>query len=234
MLPGWCGTGAAAFPGKVNPLLLLHQEGGLGKLLGAAGKAILEISRRLIAVGQTRGPWEPCRVGASTPHPRRAGGPQDQHIGPRGAGTEQKVLQCQHKISKEPCLLQGWLRKSTEDHGPPRSAAGTAPAQPVPTAPRERVDAVAAHRGWAAAGCARGSRCDRFGARCYLLHGVGCSPVDAGRGPGYESTSVRVGLVPSATKASLERVCWWGWGRSRCSCSPLGEGIWILGQDLTL
>lgn len=119
MLPGWCGTGAAAFPGKVNPLLLLHQEGGLGKLLGAAGKAILEISRRLIAVAQTRGPWEPCRVGASTPHPRRAGGPQDQHIGPRGAGTEQKVLQCQHKISKEPCLLQGWLRKSTEDHGPP-------------------------------------------------------------------------------------------------------------------
>lgn len=39
------------------------------------------------------------------------------------------------------------------------------------------------------------------------------------------------GLVPSATKVSLERMRWWGWGRSRSSCSlPLENS----GQDLTL
>lgn len=32
-----------------------------------------------------------------------------------------------------------------------------------------------------------------------------------------------MGLVPSANKLSLEEMCWWGWGRSRNSCSPLGE-----------
>lgn len=60
-------------------------------MLGATGKAILEKSRHLIAVAQTQGPREPCRVGASTSHPRRAGGLQDQHIVPCAAGMEQKL-----------------------------------------------------------------------------------------------------------------------------------------------
>lgn len=79
--------------------------------------------------------------------------------------------------------LQGWLRKSTEGHIAPQRCRHS-PTQ----ARRERVDTVAAHRGWSAAGCAHGSRCWRFGARCYPFPGVGCSPADvplpAGREPG--------------------------------------------------
>lgn len=39
-------------PGESEPVTL-HQESRLGKLLGAAGKTILEKSRHLIAVAQT-------------------------------------------------------------------------------------------------------------------------------------------------------------------------------------
>lgn len=122
--------------------------------------------------------------------------------------------------------LQGWLRKSTDGRIPLqrcRHSLGTAGAYRTARAGGRGGSTP----GPARAGCACGSRCRRFGARCYLFPGVGCSPADvplpAGRGPGCESTRGRVGLVPSTTKVSLERMCWWGWGGSRSSCSPLGE-----------
>lgn len=89
VLPGRGGSGAASFPGKVSPVLLLHPEDRLRKLLGAAGKAILEKPRHLTAAALWFKPQahgrEPCKVGASSAQPRRA----------RGAvGSAQQLLCC--------------------------------------------------------------------------------------------------------------------------------------------
>lgn len=114
-------AGAAAFPGKVSPLLLLHQEGWLRKLLGAAGKEIPEKSGHFIAAAQTRSSWKPCRVWPAHPTPGDLEGCGADASDLMAAGTEQKLLQSQQDVSQEPHLP--FTRLVEKKHRGPHSSA---------------------------------------------------------------------------------------------------------------